>query len=309
MKKFLLMFLLCIPSLLGAQVQQVVGPDGIATVGTKLDWTPFIQGNGFAQVTTTFPCGNSTTGTLSGPCNDGFANRGLGSLELSVGGNVNDWAFYYLYNKDGFGALDQLSSLSFDWYRVSVPGWTITEPVDWLYKTPAFRLLLEETRDGVTYNSELVWEGYYNRTTPTPTDTWVRQENMQNDNFWYVRQDFDPTAVDYYSQGGACNSQMSMWQGDVNSSGLSNLMSSCLFGANVNIVGVGVGVGSAWPYEYKGAVDNVRMEFDGKNYNGREGLNTNFDMPVTTVPEPSTYLMMILGLVGIGFVQQKRMTR
>ena len=310
MKKFLLMLLL-IPSLIHAQTQQVVGPNGIATVGHKNDWKPFVQGNGFAQVTTTYACGNSATGTPSGPCNDGFANRGLGSLELKTTGNVNDWAFYYLYKPDGFGALKDLTSMSFDWYRASVPGWNNTDPVDWLFKTPVFRILLSEDRDGQTYNSELVWEGYYNRSNPTPTNTWVRQDNMQSDNFWYVRQNVDPLGVDFYTQGNRCDSPMSMWQGDVNSSGLGSLLSNCLTGTNLSIVGVGVGVGSAWPYEWEGAVDNVRLGFDGKNYNGKDGLNTNFDFKhnPTVVPEPSTYAMLILGLVGIGFVQRKRIMR
>jgi hypothetical protein len=338
-----------LPAALSAQTGQVVSQNGVPVQGNSTNWIPDVRAGATAQVTTTLPCGTAA----SGACSGGFGNVGTGSLELSVTGNGNtregypDWGFYYRYaggslqaTLDGsmaFGDLRNLSSLSFDWFRVGLAGWNdpvgsvqnlngqpIT-PADWAYKTPVVRLQLLEDRNGVKTISELVWEGYYNQCSLGPSlacannrtvvDAWQRQMNMQRDNFWYVK---PPTVggIGQYSQNGACDNAMSFWAGGVNASSSTSLFASngCLFGATVSVIGIAVGVGSQWPLPWHGAVDNVRLGFGeaGENCatlggNANCALDANFDwVPGTTVPEPSTYALMAAGLVGLGIASRRR---
>ena len=332
---------LLIPLRLFAQGGQVVGTGGTSQLGNPTGWIPSVTPDATIGVTTNAP-------------RVGYAGYGSGSLEMSVtgtrdpaSGQYPDWGFWYRYasgdyintinNNASFGNLQELSALSFDWYRVSVNGWDAPvgevdddpakpiPPADWAYKTPVLRLQLREHRDGFDdVISELVWEGYYNQCSLgadptcanniTPVDQWVTQTGMQNDNFWYVR----PPVVGgsaSYSSGGACGNQMSFWAGGVNSQNQTNLFSGatlapdgsvitpagCLFGANVEIIGVAVGVGSQWPLPYHGYVDNVRLGFTGQD---GLALDANFDVIAT--PEPSTYALMAFGLVGLGFAAQRR---
>lgn len=343
------------PVALWAQAGQVVGPNGVSTAGNPTGWIPDVRGGATAQVTKTYPCG--TNGLVA--CTGGFDGRTEGSLELGVtgvrletpipGGGTSvsypDWGFYYRWaggtqqatydHSASFGDLRSLSSLSFDWFRKDIEGWDRTpppgeqpiNPIDWLYKTPVVRLQLLESRNvGNVVDkvySELVWEGYYNQPSlgnaPTPVDQWVRQTNMQSDNFWYVR---PPAAISgngvvgQYSQNGVCNSSMSFWAGGVNANSTNNLFTEntgCLFGADVQVIGIAVGVGSQWPLEWRGAVDNVRMGFgEGGVLCATRGgedcaLDANFDfVPATTVPEPSTWALMGAGLLAIGAVARRR---
>lgn len=330
--------LIALPGVLFAQGGQVVGPNGISSQGNPTNWQVSQQAGAYAQVTTTYQCGTA----LSGPCSGGYANVGDGALELSVTGNGNintgypDWAFYYLYaggtaentinGNHSFGNLAELSSLSFDWFRKGLPGWDAPvgsvqdidgkpiTPADWAYKTPVVRLQLREYRDGFDdVLSELVWEGYYNQCSlgissncadnKTPVDQWVSQTGMQNDAFWYVR----PPAVGGtagYTQNGSCSANMSFWEGGVDASNPGSLFgdTGCLFGARVDVIGIAVGVGSQWPLPWEGAVDNVRMGFDGQN---ELAVNTNFDF-VRQVPEPSAWLLVVTGAVAMAVVARRR---
>jgi hypothetical protein len=331
--------LLVLPASLAAQ-GQVVGPAGGGSVTTvtpnaiSSDLTPWHvtrQGAGTAEVTTTRPCGLETAGS---PCGGGFGGVGSGSLELAVtgntvGGEYPDWAFWYLYaggadnQQTNFGNLQQLSSLSFDWFRYEAEnsGWdalppvgeTPINPVDWRWKTPVLRLqLLERHADGSTVRSELVWEGFYNQAriaahgAPngyTPINRWVTQDGINNDAFWYVRIPGEG-GVAGYSVNETCGLPMSFWAGGITSSSVGGLFGSggCFEGASVDVLGIAIGVGSQWPLPYHGFVDNLRMGFDGQ-----EGyaVNTNWDF-VSTVPEPASAVLLLVGLGALAARSRRR---
>lgn len=331
--------LLALPASLAAQ-GQVVGPAGPGSVTTvtpsavSTDLTPWYvtrQGAGMAEVTTTMPCGTAAPGA---PCSGGFGGVGSGSLELtvtgnSVGGEYPDWAFWYLYAGGShndvapFGSLEQLTSLSFDWYRFEAAnsswdalppdGETPINPVDWRWKTPVLRLqLLERYADGSTVRSDLVWEGYYNQASIarhgapdgyTPVNQWVTQDNIQNDAFWYVRTpEAGGTAA--YSINETCGLPMSFWAGGITPSSVGGLFSDggCFEGASVDVLGIAIGVGSQWPLPYRGFVDNVRMGFaDQDGY----AVNTNFDF-VSAVPEPASATLLLIGLGAFAARRRRR---
>lgn len=248
-----------------------------------LGWYTVIQGNGNATVTGANP-------------RYGFGDVGFGSLQMHTTGKMEDWVFAYRYADTNWGMLSNITSLSFDWFRSSNPNWDadITKDgiqlYDWKYKSPAFRLFFDD-------HTEIVWENYFNRPIDNDlsyVDSWQTSE-MINGNFWYR------DAVGYSLNTNPCTtSEMPIWGGNVQTLSITKLI-DCY--GDKQVIGVGVGLGSQWPYQYKGFVDNVRI-----SSKGTEVLNTNFDrrVPTTTVPEPATYAMMLMGLIGIGFVSRGR---
>lgn len=259
---------------------QVVSQNNL--VQKDLGWYTEIQGNGNATVTGAKP-------------RYGFGDVGFGSLQMHTTGKMEDWVFAYRYADTNWGALSNLTSLSFDWFRSSNPNWDadVTKDgiqlYDWKYKSPAFRVFLDD-------NTEIVWESYFNRPIDNDlsyVDSWQTSE-MINGNFWYRN------AEGYSLSANPCSTnELPVWGGGVQALTISQIV-SCY--GDKQVMGVGVGLGSQWPYAYKGFVDNVKV-----SSGGTEVLNTNFDrLPSTTVPEPSTYLMMIVGLVGLGMVSRRK---
>ena len=76
----------------------------------------------------------------------------------------------------------------------------------------------------------------------------------------------------------------------------------CLQNATVDITGISIGIGSQWPLEYAGFVDNVQMEVGGDVV-----LDANFDAVV--VPEPSTWTLMLTGLLVVAGISYRRRAR
>ncbi|MDQ8160682.1 MAG: PEP-CTERM sorting domain-containing protein [Gemmatimonadota bacterium] len=312
-----------LPLALSAQGGQVVGANGVVLAGAPVNWTPNVIA-ATAEVTAAKPCGLA----VSGACSSGFGNVGAGSLHLNVDGAGNTasgypgWAFYYLMaqQNSSFGKLSELSALSFDWFRSATEGWDAApgssgtadqpiNPIDWRYKTPVVRVQLRETRGAEVRLSELVWEGYYNKArlgenaNPddnwTPVEQWVAQTGMQNDNFWYIRPPSQaPASVS--TPSATCNDALSFWSGGVQSGNTGGLFgeTGCLFGADVDVIGIAVGLGSQWPLEYDAYVDNVRMGFNSDAL----AVDANFDV----VPEPSSWLLMGAGLAALGLSALRR---
>lgn len=327
--------LLLAPISLQAQAGQVVGPNGSSTLGNPTGWQPDNQFGATAQVTKTNPCGTAALGVWTNDaCSGGYGGVGSGSLEMQLAGNnqaggTPEWAFWYRWAggptaahryAGSFGSLNQLSALSFDWFRQSdANSLNTTLASDWAFKTPVMRLrLLESDGNGGSFESELVWEGYYNQSSigsSTPLDRWVRQGNMQTDRFWYLRPPGSngngQTIVD---QGGCNLVNVNRWAAAAYGSTIDELIGrnasanapGCV-DPTAQILGVAVGIGNNWPHAYTGFADNVRLGFTDANGGYTQALDANFDfVESNTVPEPSTYALMGTGLLALGWIARRR---
>lgn len=320
---------LILPSALVAQgeVVSVEGPNA------QSKWSGWVDG----------PSASAGISTLNPRL--GFGGYGDASLRLQTGGHMDDWAFWFRLASGGtltdggilaksYGSITELTSLSFDWFRVANqnslttvnPGGPNPGPVvDWPFKTPVLRVLLAEEIPGIsgaanqTVRSELIWEGFFNcangsggfrrcgepADARTPLNQWNVTGNLVGQNFWYHRAPVvGANPVGNYLVGSNCAlDQSDVWAGVAVASTIDALFGSqgC-FNHNVSVLGVGVGLGSQWPYGYEAFVDNVRMDFGNVS-----ALDANFDF--VPVPEPSTYALMAVGLALIGVASRRRRRR
>lgn len=333
---------LLVPGMLSAQPSpsygQVVGPSCSATIsgdcrgsiagwsygqdvtgapGNTREWWADRQDGAFAEVT-------KTRGRV------GYGGYGLGSLELRATGiddrpGSNEWAFWYQFAGGAsyeysraakFGTLGSLSSLSFDWFRNGdangVTDWSHTSTsADWAYKTPVLRLrLLENAGTNDAFESELVWEGWYNQSqvgaNGTPVDQWVSTTNMQSGNFWYARPPDSGDSASVTSGEHCALVPQNAWQGAIASYTIDAMISDNCIAADTWITGIAVGIGSRWPHQYSAFVDNVSMGFEEGN-GERTAVNTNFDF--TPVPEPSSVALVGIGAAALASTARRRRRR
>jgi hypothetical protein len=262
--------------------------------------------------------GEATAAITAQKPNNGNASLALTTSGLKTTNNqndpLNDWGFYTRYSdsSQGWGLLDDIWDLSFDWYRdtPTTPGGTSLVSWDpWRVQTPALRLYIKDNIYNAnnmiigTFESELVWEAYYSFENFNSTKDrimiggWVDQslvgEGQLDQNFWRhtisiegytvaTGQEVYPYLHDQLLK--ACT--VSEW-------------ASGYYSNDAYIYGLSVGVGSMWPYAYNGFVDNVYLTFSDSTGNITTVLNDNFELPV---PEPATLLLFGsgMGIMALG---------
>ena len=225
-------------------------------------------------VNTVVPLPSATTwGTLPGETTgniavtDTVARSGNGSLELTGDRTRAQLGVQYAGAlKTTLGALNDVSSLTFDW-RIAGDSVSALSP----FLTPALRLLFN---DGAGVRKELIWEGAYNGTYDnTSFDTWYT------------------SGVDdkFYITGGNVNAGQTIAQ-----------WASQLTGATVS--GFSVGDGSSAGSGYHAFADNVTFNMGGTSttYNFETAAVNG------AVPELATWAMMLVGFGGIGFAMRRR---
>lgn len=257
--------------------------------------------------------GANTGGTVGiSPINpDPFG--GNGSLRLTIAGSMTDWVFYArtagASDSDHWGLLSQVNDVAMSWYREelmisgAVPG---DSPFH--VQSPVLRLMVRDFFNGEAIYSHLVWEYWYNQDNrPAETqfayNTWIT-EDLSNQVFW--RHLVSPDDAHKYSN---LNNQCD-YGGFAGSPELARLTtqgwSNC-YSSSAQVFGVMLGVGSAWPDQFTGYVDYVRLGFE-------DGLALYDDFefpddPVSTVPEPATVILMgsgLAGLLGVRWVRRRR---
>jgi hypothetical protein len=235
---------------------------------------------------------------------------GNGSLALTTTGNLFDWAFFKRTAEAGgaWGLLSDLNCLTFDWYRAAyqlppdAPASLLAET--WLEQTPVLRLLVSDVVNGETLISHLVWERWYNTkgvVNPTQTDQW-HFEDLNSQQLW---RHFD--GGDLYTNLGCASGSFSS-SASLQTYDIGGWVSNC-YSSNALVYGVMVGLGSYWPGAYEGYIDNVQLGFAGQDgFAVEDNFELGADSP-TSVPEPSTVLLIAGGLAGMALASKIRRRR
>jgi hypothetical protein len=198
-----------------------------------------------------------------------YARSGNGSAFFSTE-DGNSKASLELFF-EGPVALSEFNGASYDWYRDSAS----TNPGA---QAPSLRLYV---LDGVT-GGTLIFEPYYQGPpVDVATDSWQTSTIDFNSTVWARPVFGAPPGAS--CDPDACFATLGAYAGAH---------------PGLLVTGFSTGVGSGWNGAFKGAVDNITFSFGG-------GEST-YNFEVTSVPEPATWAMMLMGFGGLGAVIRRR---
>ncbi|WP_165073364.1 PEP-CTERM sorting domain-containing protein [Paludisphaera rhizosphaerae] len=186
---------------------------------------------------------------------------GVGKADIALGSFVASGV--------SLGSLSSLTALAYDWYRSSAS-------TNSAVQAPSLRIYVSNG----TNSGYLVWEPTYNGVAVT-TDVWHTSDAFAGGTGLFWANGSIPGAADPI----AGLKTISDWK-------------SLLSGYYVT--GINSGVGSGWNGQFIGAVDDIKIGFDG--------VSTTYNFEV--VPEPSSVaLSLIAGACGLAEAVRRRRSR
>ncbi|HMI21256.1 MAG TPA: PEPxxWA-CTERM sorting domain-containing protein [Sphingomonas sp.] len=201
-----------------------------------------------------------------------YAHDGNGSALFETTGTSAKADLEFLFAQPL--ALSDLTSISYDYYRDASSTTMAT-------LAPVMRL--DISKDGLWAGS-LVFENYYQQGGNAVVGDWTTvTATLDSGVIWATNSALGPKNA--AADGG--EKTFAEWLAG-NS------------GHDLTVTGMSVGVGSGWTGSFKGAVDDVNVNF-------ANGPHASYNFEVASVPEPASWAMMLggFGLVG-GMMRRRR---
>jgi hypothetical protein len=234
-----------------------------------------VRGGGQVGIRTNYPRSGNGSVYFNSSSNSAKADIEYFADPVNAGGN---FAPNPLNPASLLGTLNQLTHLSYEWYRDSS-----STTLNYLH--PVLRLgILRVNSDNSTNIGYLIFERAYNQgTSAVPTDQWVSE--------------------DIFASNYKLLATASLGFGDPNvnlSAVLKTIPEWLTAASNANatlyVISVNAGFGSGWTNTFQGAVDNITFGFNGQY------TTYNFEV----VPEPASMLALGSGLVSLMALRRRR---